>query len=292
MSVKEIYAVLYRLSFGIGLIMIYWILDLLVKMGFINKFMIGDGQSRYEFQYEDKKAADLIKSHAIDLRWRGIEINDTSDLNVWAQLSKRNKNDVLNYAERNGFATGFWADSKFGQFKNTLAFTLQSGSSITQGDFRPEPVREDQQWNLKTAYVYELNNALFYQLLPDFAMQWSGVIRHEKRGVSNNSSIDWFSTGIRPIVFLSDHMSLAFDVGVDYVDDELNDRKGHLLKETLALQIAPEKGFYKRPVLRLFITTAQWSEDFKGTVGNIPDDAPYSTASDGWSTGLQLEWWW
>ncbi len=55
MSAKEIYAVLYRLSPGIGLTTIYRTLDLLVKMGLINKFTIGDGQSRYEFQHEDKK---------------------------------------------------------------------------------------------------------------------------------------------------------------------------------------------------------------------------------------------
>lgn len=50
MSAKEIYATLYRMYPGIGLTTIYRTLDLLVRMGLINKFSIGDGQSRYEFK--------------------------------------------------------------------------------------------------------------------------------------------------------------------------------------------------------------------------------------------------
>jgi len=34
------------------------------------------------------------------------------------------------------------------------------------------------------------------------------------------------------------------------------------------------------------------NDDFKGTVGNTPDDAPYGNDTDGWSAGIQLEWWW
>jgi Fur family ferric uptake transcriptional regulator len=50
LSAKEIYAVLYRMYPGIGLTTIYRTLDLLVQMGLINKFSIGDGQSRFEFK--------------------------------------------------------------------------------------------------------------------------------------------------------------------------------------------------------------------------------------------------
>jgi len=244
------------------------------------------------FEYHDKGAADLINSHAIDFRWRDIDVDDDSSLTLWAQLSRRDANAVLAYADRDGAAIGWWLDSKIDQMKNTLSFTMQSGASITQGDFRPEPVREDQQWDLHSAYVYEFNNALFYEVLPDFAVQWSGVFRHEDRGLSGPSKIDWLSTGVRPIIFLSDHMSLAFEFGLDYIDDKLNDRSGRLLKETVALQIAPARGFYKRPVLRLFATAAQWGDDFQGLVGHAPDDAPYGAETEGWSLGVQLEWWW
>ena len=55
MSAKEIYASLYKMYPGIGLTTVYRTLDLLVRTGFINKFTIGDGQSRYEFKSGKKK---------------------------------------------------------------------------------------------------------------------------------------------------------------------------------------------------------------------------------------------
>ena len=55
MSAKEIYASLYRMYPGIGLTTVYRTLDLLVRMGLINKFTFGGGSSRYEFKSEKKK---------------------------------------------------------------------------------------------------------------------------------------------------------------------------------------------------------------------------------------------
>ncbi len=55
MSVKEIYASLYKMYPGIGLTTVYRTLDLLVRAGFINRFPSGDGQNRYEFKSNKKK---------------------------------------------------------------------------------------------------------------------------------------------------------------------------------------------------------------------------------------------
>jgi len=244
------------------------------------------------FEYRDKNAADEIKSHTLDARWRGLEVNSTTALTLWAQYSKRGSNKVLRYSTETGKAMGLWLDSESGNIKNTLSFSVQTGSTITQSDFNPNPVREDQQWNLSSASVYEINNALFYEVLPDVSLQASAAIRHEDRGISGASTIDWYSAGVRPIIYLSDHFSLAFEFGLDHIDDKLNKRQGNLLKETVALQFAQERGYYQRPVIRIFVTTAQWGDDFKGVVGNIPDDAPYGDETRGWSTGIQLEWWW
>lgn len=55
LSAKELYAALYRMYPGIGLTTIYRTMDLLVRMGLINKLNIGEGQSRYEFKSGEKK---------------------------------------------------------------------------------------------------------------------------------------------------------------------------------------------------------------------------------------------
>jgi len=66
MSAKEIYATLYRIYPGIGLATIYRTIDLLSRMGLINKIDIGDGQSRYEFRSGEKKEHhQLWKNHRL-----------------------------------------------------------------------------------------------------------------------------------------------------------------------------------------------------------------------------------
>jgi Fur family ferric uptake transcriptional regulator len=55
MSAKEIYAALYSMYPGIGLTTVYRTLELLYRLGFVQKVSSGDGQSRYELKSEDKK---------------------------------------------------------------------------------------------------------------------------------------------------------------------------------------------------------------------------------------------
>jgi Fur family ferric uptake transcriptional regulator len=55
MSAKEIYAYLLEKYPGMGLSTIYRTLDLLSRIGLINKLDIGGGQSRYEYRSDEKK---------------------------------------------------------------------------------------------------------------------------------------------------------------------------------------------------------------------------------------------
>ena len=55
MSVKEIYASLYKSYPGMGLTTVYRTLDLLARMGVVTKLTLGDGQSRYEFKSREKE---------------------------------------------------------------------------------------------------------------------------------------------------------------------------------------------------------------------------------------------
>jgi Fur family ferric uptake transcriptional regulator len=54
MSAKEIYSSLHRSYPGLGLSTVYRTLDLLARMGIVDKIAIGDGQSRYEFKSREK----------------------------------------------------------------------------------------------------------------------------------------------------------------------------------------------------------------------------------------------
>jgi len=55
MSAKEIYGALVAMYPGLGLTTVYRTLELLHRLGFVQKVTSGDGQGRYELRSEDKK---------------------------------------------------------------------------------------------------------------------------------------------------------------------------------------------------------------------------------------------
>ena len=55
MSAKDIYASLYASYPGIGLTTVYRTLELLFRLGLVQKLVAADGQSRYELKNEGKK---------------------------------------------------------------------------------------------------------------------------------------------------------------------------------------------------------------------------------------------
>jgi Fur family ferric uptake transcriptional regulator len=55
MSAKEIYGALSTMNPGLGLTTVYRTLELLYRLGLVQKVISGDGQSRYELRGVDKK---------------------------------------------------------------------------------------------------------------------------------------------------------------------------------------------------------------------------------------------
>jgi maltoporin len=98
----------------------------------------------------------------------------------------------------------------------------------------------------------------------------------------------WFSGGIRPIYHFNRYLSVAFEGGMDYVDDSAADQNGKLWKLTLAPQVSLGGSFMSRPVLRAFVTYAGWTDDFKGEIGG----QDYINRTHGWTWGVQMESWW
>lgn len=247
---------------------------------------------RYEDNFDISGTSYLINSTGIDARWHDLDISENLKLTLWAGLSLRHELTALNYDNQSGYGLGGWLDHKSIETKNTTVFIYQAGSAITQGDYNARPVREDTGWNLEDASSIELSNTFTYESLPDLSYQWTVLYRQEDHGLTGNTKFNWYSTGIRPIFYFSKHLNLAFEAGADYIDDDINNRSGTLSKLTTALQVSAGQGFYNRPVLRFFITLADWSDELTGLVGNTPGDAPYANDTQGWTIGAQVEAWW
>jgi len=81
---------------------------------------------------------------------------------------------------------------------------------------------------------------------------------------------------------------LAFEGGVDWVKNTGAGTSDYLYKLTLAPQVSLGNRFFSRPVLRAFITYANWGDDFKGRVGGND----YANDNKGMTYGVQMEAWW
>jgi maltoporin len=104
---------------------------------------------------------------------------------------------------------------------------------------------------------------------------------------TNNRWMQWVSFGARPQVFLTKHFSLTGDCGFDHTSLP-GSYEGWLRKCTFAPQIGADRQFFGRPVLRAFVTYANWSNSFRGLVGGIP----FENQIDGLTYGVQVEHWW
>ena len=135
-----------------------------------------------------------------------------------------------------------------------------------------------------------ITHQLLFETSPDWAFSWAAVYRDtdQKNTDGTNTDIEWFSTGVRPIYYLTDHLNIAFELGYDHVDNNQTNQSGGLTKATVALQIAKSRGFFSRPVVRVFGTFATWDSDFKGAVGGTT----YANETNGHTFGVQAEWWW
>ena len=65
--------------------------------------------------------------------------------------------------------------------------------------------------------------------------------------------------------FFTDHLSLAFEAGLDRTRAANGQYEGWLRKFTIAPQIGAGRKFFSRPVLRVFLTYATWSDGLTRT---------------------------
>jgi len=239
--------------------------------------------------------ADNTMTLFYDLRVSDIPLNESGKLTLWGIYAKRYAPEdtsvplLLALENKNGYGFGGWYDLKIGNtITNTTAVLYRYGAAVPSHDFNHNPLINDP--SIQDVNYLEINNNFLYEGMKNLSMQWASVYRitEQTQTTKGTYDINWYSTGVRPIYYLSQYMNLATEVGYDYIDNKSSQQKGSLFKGTVALELTLEKGYYKRPVLRLFQTVAKWDNDFKGDVGGTA----YMNSTKGYSTGAQVEWWW
>ncbi|HKF46642.1 MAG TPA: carbohydrate porin [Terracidiphilus sp.] len=152
-------------------------------------------------------------------------------------------------------------------------YTIASGSFI-----RPDA---------SDSYRFRVGDELIYETGRHFSV--SPVVLYQDTDYKQfGGQIHWFEAGVRPQAHLNNYVSLAVEPFVDWTDNKSTNVSDYLMKMTFAPQISLGPHFMSRPVIRAFVTYAQWGNGFKGSVGG-PD---YLNSTSGLTWGAQMESWW
>lgn len=104
------------------------------------------------------------------------------------------------------------------------------------------------------------------------------------------ASTKWYSAGVRPQYNFNDNMSLAVELGYDQ-GRAAGGPTQRLTKLTVAPQWALQKGFWSRPMFRLFATYANWNEAARAGL-NASTNNVFADKKHGFTYGAQVEAWW
>jgi maltoporin len=172
---------------------------------------------------------------------------------------------ALFYGE--GVAKGAGSTSPYLQegFIDAVLGTSDAVEAAETWRFVNHNVFENEQWGLISNFMYEKR----------FEVGFSGTDQ------------TWISAGVRPYWFFHKNGRLVLEEGIDRIEDNAANKTYLLTKTTIALEAALDKGVWKRPVIRLFYTYADWSDNAVGMVSSY-----YPTQTHGDNVGIQLEYWW
>jgi maltoporin len=190
----------------------------------------------------------------------------------------------------NGYAFGF-RHQRLEWHGGYHSFSIQYGtgaaSNFSTSIDDPTPFLRSSKRILITEHVLVQPNDRF-AIMPIF------VYQRTKDGNPQHDWNQWVSFGVRPEIFFTKYISLAFEGGFDHTNGFVPTQNGDthvdgwLRKFTIAPQIGAGQKFFSRPVLRAFLTYANWSDAFRGFVGG----QPYLNRTSGLTYGVQAETWW
>jgi maltoporin len=140
---------------------------------------------------------------------------------------------------------------------------------------------------LHTSARLLVSEQILFQPNDRFAIMPIFVYQRLKDGNPNHNWNQWVSFGARPVFYFTNYLSLALEAGVDHTRSGSGLYDGWLRKFTIAPQLGAGRKFFSRPVLRTFLTFANWSDGFRGLVGGTA----YLNRTNGLTYGVQAETW-
>jgi maltoporin len=176
---------------------------------------------------------------------------------------------------------------------NNIWFQASQGSAGLTGNFGTLTNGSDvKKWRLADGYQFQLNDAFGGQAIAMYQSNKSNA------GDSTISSL-----GGRVSYAFTRNFKLLTELGIDRVAPK-GGATANLTKLTIAPTLSAGKGFWDRPELRFYVTTAKWNQAANDAANNAYNAANSTTGStfglsgvganktSGTSYGVQAEIWW
>jgi maltoporin len=235
-----------------------------------------------------------------DLRWGDVKLGKHDALHLWATYGGApggtDSTSGAQYVARSGVATGArWRHDLPEGFND---FALLYGTGVMEGlnVYGSSALLKTNETQNK-AFRARVVEHLSYQPFAKLGFHFGAATEYwdpRKAGIDSRGL--WWSVGLRPVYFLTDHWQLAFEAGHSEIRirDE-RDAAGapvpvrKLTRLTIAPQLALGPNLWARPVLRAFYSQSFWNEANRPYVAV---DAPsFAGASGGQAVGVQTEVW-
>lgn len=227
-----------------------------------------------------------VKNHAItshDLRWYDLPVNEDGKLALALDLRRSDESRAALDGKHGYMLHVVHKQSDVWGGSNTLALQYGVGAGATLARDADDSLSNDaRSWRVVEQIHVEPH------------LDWSGqaTLVYERKDYLKQT---WWSFGVRPIYYFTDHFNVALELGHDRIKPDAGAERT-LTKVTLAPQLSRGRGYYSRPVLRLFATYAQWNEAAmaaeSGTGLAGGNSGPFAGKTSGLTYGVHAEAWW
>ncbi len=230
-----------------------------------------------------------------DLRLEGINLGKAGSLGFGTNIVRGNNNNPA--TDANGWSLWAMHSKVFGTVQNSVIFQAAHGSGSLDGAGLPWATATNpashSAWRLIDSANFEfgdhVNGAAFIAYGREKFPWYAG----ERTDVS---------LVVRPVYHFTENLSIAAEAGRSQVSGTAGDSifaagttSNHLNKLTIAPQISMGSGFYARPVLRAYVTHANWNKGAATACTGrdcVVGISSFGGATSGTSYGFQMESWW
>lgn len=252
----------------------------------IEDVAVGSVKFAYAFRHDEgdgPTASDGRRVLSHDFRLYGLKNGDDGELTLgfdYKHADGANAGDGLD---------GYWLNALYFQDRGPRGFNkfaVQYGRGAGAG-LNGHPVNT----GASSARTWRLVEQFMFQPSPSLSGMFTAVYQDATDGAGARTQ--WFSVGARPIYHFDQHWNLATEIGHDRVRADGDTRR--LTKLTVALQYSADRGFFARPVFRLFATHARWNGAAQAAAepgSPLSASGEFGSRTHGSTFGVQFETWW